>query len=61
MPFGAIVGGHEAAPGNEPLYICRATHNGGVHPGKLRAAFKGCNIGWGGRETVVADYEVLVR
>ncbi|HNK30661.1 MAG: DUF3421 domain-containing protein [Proteobacteria bacterium] len=61
VPFGAIVGGHEAAPGNEPLYICRATHNGGVHPGKLRAAFKGCNIGWGGRETVVADYEVLVR
>lgn len=61
VPAGAIVAGHEAAPGNEPLYICRATVNGGVHPGKLRSAFKGCNIGWGGKETVTGDYEVLVR
>lgn len=61
VPAGAIAGGREAAPGNEVLYLCRASFNGGVHPGKLRAAFKGCNIGWGGKETVVPDYEVLVR
>ena len=59
VPDGALPGGKEA--NGERLYLCRASYNGGVHPGKVRAAFGGCNIGWGGGEHVVSSYEVLVR
>lgn len=55
VPPGAIVGGQE--PGRN-LPVCRAKHNNGVHPGKIVA--QACNIGWGGREILVRDYEVLV-
>lgn len=55
IPRGAVVGGQES---NRPLYICRATHNNGLHPGKL--VQRNCNIGWGGKEVLKSSYEVLV-
>ena len=62
IPANALQGGHEA--NGMPLYLCRAnygaTGNLGVHPGKTRKEFNGCNIGWGGAERAVANYEVLV-
>lgn len=47
--------GHEA--NGAPLYVCRASYNGGVHPGKVVAG--SCNIGWGGKEIVLHSFEVL--
>jgi len=32
-----------------------------MHPGKVRPEIAGCNIGWGGKEFVIVDYEVLVQ
>jgi len=61
VPEGAVKAGAEAAPGQQPLYVCRAGYQGGLHPGKLRPEFKGCNLGWGGKEVVVPDYEVLTE
>lgn len=57
---GAVLGGNNGAQyGGAPLYVCRANHAGGVHPGKLLAGL--CNIGYGGREVVLrAPFEVLV-
>ncbi|HEX2955939.1 MAG TPA: DM9 repeat-containing protein [Chitinispirillaceae bacterium] len=55
VPSNAVVGGHE--PGRD-LYVCRAAYHGGVHPGKLVGNC--CNIGWGGREIMLLNYEVLV-
>lgn len=55
LPDGALVGGRE--PGRD-LVVCRAPHEGGVHPGKVVA--RRCNIGWGGKEFRLADFEVLV-
>jgi hypothetical protein len=60
IPAGAVIAGHEHPPGNETLYICRAHYRNGLHPGKIRPAFGGCNIGWGGQERMVRRYEVLV-
>ena len=45
VPSNAVAGGSE--PGRT-LYVCRASYNGGTHPGKWIAGR--CNIGWGGRE-----------
>lgn len=59
VPSAAVVGGHES--NGAEIYICRGHYNGGLHAGKLRAAFRGCNIGWGGREVVVNPYEVLIQ
>lgn len=42
-----------------PLWVCRAWYNGGLHPGKVRPGFRGCNIGWGGEEHAIERYEVL--
>jgi hypothetical protein len=56
VPAGAVTGGQE--PGRT-LYICRANFQGGIHPGKLIAG--NCNIGYGGREVEVRNYEVLVK
>lgn len=57
LPQNAIVGGidHEQ---REQLYICRAYYTNGVHPGKILG--KKCNIGWGTREIVLDQFEVLV-
>lgn len=59
VPPGAVVGGHEA--NGERLFICRAPYKGGFHPGKIRAAFRGCNIGYGGNEVTVNPYDVLIE
>lgn len=50
-------GGYEA--NGEPLFVCRASMNGGMHPGKIRNGFNGCNIGYGGREETVVSYQVF--
>lgn len=54
VPSGAIAGGSE--PGRT-LWVCRANYNGGTHPGKIVA--QNCNIGYGGREITLRNYEVL--
>lgn len=61
VPRGALRGGEERGPGNQPLYICRANLRGGVFPGKIRPDFPGCYVGVDGREHVVTSYEVLVQ
>lgn len=58
IPSGSMVSGHEA--NGEKLYVCRANYEGGVHPGKVRSAFGACNIGWGGKEVPVKEYETYV-
>jgi len=55
VPPGAIAGGGE---NGRPLFICRAAHEGGLHPGKVVG--RNCNFGWGGREILSERYEVLV-
>lgn len=55
VPRGAVPGGDE---GGRPLYVCRASYQNGMHPGKLFGSF--CNIGWGGREVTVSEYQVMV-
>lgn len=61
IPANAVEAGREAPAGNEALYICRAEFKNGTHPGKIRSAFRGCNIGWGGKEIAVNRYQVLVQ
>jgi len=39
------------------LYVCRASYNNGLHPGKVVAGK--CNIGWGGQEIILTNFEVL--
>ncbi|MBD1881581.1 MULTISPECIES: DUF3421 domain-containing protein [unclassified Coleofasciculus] len=55
VPAGAIAGGIEA---DRDLFICRASHNKGVHPGKIVAS--NCNISWGGQEILKRNYQVAV-
>ncbi|TFF17793.1 DUF3421 domain-containing protein [Jiella endophytica] len=50
--------GNEA--NGEPLYVCSAVFNNGVHPGKLRPGFGGCVVGYGGREYTVGRYSALL-
>lgn len=58
VPSGSLISGHEA--NGQKLYACRAKYKGGVHAGKVRSAFGGCNIGWGGKEIAVKQYETYV-
>jgi hypothetical protein len=55
LPANAVAGGEE---NGHRLYVCRASYNGGVHPGKVVAG--NCNIGFGGDEIVLQQYQVLV-
>jgi hypothetical protein len=57
VPAGARPSGYEAAG---YLYICRATVEGGVHPGKVRPGLDGCFVPVNGREISIRQYEVLV-
>lgn len=57
IPSRALEAGYEA--NGAPLYVCRGVHAGGLHPGKIRQGFGGCNIGYGGREVTITEYEVL--
>jgi len=54
-PASALVAGQE---GGLPVAICRAAYNGGTHPGKLLGN-NGCSIGYGGKEILIPQYEVL--
>lgn len=54
MPKNPIIGGQE--PGRK-LAVCRASHNGGMHPGKIVDGR--CQFGWGGRAVAASNYQVL--
>lgn len=56
IPQGGVVSGKEA--NGTPLYVARAGYSGGVHPGKVRPAFGGANIPYGGGEHKVNPYDV---
>ncbi len=59
IPSSAVIAGKES--NGETLYTCRGQYNGGVHSGKVRRAFGGCNISWGGKEVKVNPYEILIK
>lgn len=48
IPKGALYCGKETD--GQSLYLARAYHVNGVHPGKIRHGFKGAHISWGGGE-----------
>lgn len=56
LPEGAVRAGFVP---EADLYVCRGKYRDGVHPGKL---FNGrCNVGWGGHEVSLENFEVLVE
>lgn len=56
IPPNAVPGGFE---NGGPLFICHAQYGfRGVHPGKVVAG--ACNIGYGGQEIVLYNYQILV-
>lgn len=57
IPSHAVEGGRENNPPRN-LYICRASFQGGVHPGKIVAG--DCNISWGGNEIRAQNYQILI-
>ncbi len=56
MHENAVAGGFENGVNQQD---CRANYNGGMHPGKVVSG--NCNIGWGGKEIVATEYEILVN
>lgn len=58
IPRGAWAVGYEED--GSPLFLCRATFHG-VHPGKLRREFRGCNISYAGREMTIRNYSVYLN
>ena len=56
FPSNAIKGGNEE--NGNPLYVCRAAYNGGIHPGKVVGL--NCNIGYAGKEIHLSEYQLLV-
>lgn len=56
LPEKAVIGGVETHRG---LAVCRCDYKGAMHPGKVVG--KACNIGWGGKEIIIKDFEVLVN
>lgn len=56
IPSNALPVGKER---HRTLYACQAEYQGGMHPGKVVG--NTCNIGWGGREISLFDYNILVR
>lgn len=59
LPKNAVQAGSEKGMA---LYVGRAHHQNGTHPGKVFSAGKSniCNIGWGGKEITSNSFEVLV-
>ncbi len=57
VPDFAVVAGRD--PNGRPLFVCRAQYRGGLQLGKVRRAFRGCNIIYGGKEFPVYWYSVL--
>nr|CRH04936.1 conserved protein of unknown function [include at least 3 DUF3421 domain] [Candidatus Magnetococcus massalia] len=58
IPPGALKAGNES--NRQPLFVCRVNYRGGVHVGKAARHLRACNIGWGGKEVSVRNYEVLI-
>ncbi len=58
IPEGAVAHGQEA-DGREQ-FVCRGAYEGGTHIGKITRGFSGCNIGYGGSEITLPDYEVFM-
>jgi hypothetical protein len=56
IPANAVIGGQHANGSFMP--VCRANMGDGTHPGKVWGGK--CNVGWGGQERVMGDFEVLV-
>lgn len=58
-PIDAVVTGYEA--NGTPLYTCRGGSKEGyqVQVGKFRQGFAGCNFGFGGKDKVVTDFQIL--
>jgi hypothetical protein len=54
LPSNTIIGGSE--PGRS-LPVCRSNYGGAMHPGKVVAGK--CNFGYGGREIVARNFDVL--
>jgi hypothetical protein len=42
-----------------PLFLCSAEFAGGFHPGKLKRAFKACDISYEGKEQPIPTYTVV--
>ena len=65
LPPNSLNAGQEVAAAAEgqlataSLYVCRATHQQGVHIGQWRAGTTSCAFGFGGRQVTAAAYEVL--
>lgn len=59
VPARAVDVGRTAS--GQPLYVCRGVRNNELVPGKTGAGLRGCNVGVGGREVVLAIYEVLIQ
>ncbi|MBI5516716.1 MAG: DUF3421 domain-containing protein [Deltaproteobacteria bacterium] len=57
VPKGSLEGGHESD--GTPLYVVRAAHGDGVHPGKVNPNSRGAFIAWGGEEVLLSSYDVL--
>ena len=56
VPSNAVVGGVE---NHENLAVCRCNYKGAMHPGKVVG--KACNIGYGGIEKVMTDFDILIN
>ena len=56
LPSNAVIGGVET---HRILAVCRADNRGAMHAGKVVDG--ACNIGWGGKEVILKDYEILVN
>ncbi|MEQ8964327.1 MAG: DUF3421 domain-containing protein [Azospirillaceae bacterium] len=56
--LGVVAGQENREAHDGKLYVCRASHRGGVHPGKL--VNNDCMFGYGGEEIEVDDYEILI-
>lgn len=56
IPDEAVICGNLAS--GSLVYLCRAHHNGGLHPGKVVDGH--CSISYRGKEVKVNGYEVLV-
>ena len=56
LPSNAVIGGVE---GHRQLAVCRSNFQGAIHPGKVVGST--CNIGYGGSEKSLTDFEVLIN
>ncbi len=56
LPENAVIGGNEHGT---DLPVCRALYKEAWHSGKVVG--NNCNIGWGGDEIVISEFEVLVN